>query len=46
LFDDIEEVGFFTNRYVMPFENNLSIYLCRGLRNPIDEIWEEVRFYI
>ncbi len=31
--------------YVMPWENNTPIYLCRGLRSPIDQIWIRTKHY-
>jgi hypothetical protein len=33
-------------RYCIPYENNLPIYVCRGLKVPFDQIWASLRFYI
>jgi hypothetical protein len=29
----------------MPYENNLPIWVCRGLRMSIDELWPQVASY-
>jgi hypothetical protein len=29
-----------TCRYCMPYENDMSIWVCRGLRVPLAEIWK------
>ncbi|MEN6311395.1 MAG: glycosyltransferase family 39 protein [Acidobacteriota bacterium] len=29
-----------TCRYCMPYENDMPIYVCRGLKVPVDEIWK------
>lgn len=33
-------------RYCIPYENNLPIYVCRGLKVPFNQIWINMRFYI
>jgi len=33
-------------RYCIPYENNLPIYVCRGLKVPFDRVLSEIRFYI
>lgn len=33
-------------RYCIPYENNLPIYVCRGLKVPFDQIWNNMRFYL
>ncbi len=33
------------NQYCMPYENNLSIYVCRKLKKPLAEIWPTLRHY-
>ena len=32
-----------TCRYCMPYENNAPIFICRGLRPPLSEIWARER---
>ncbi|MFO1114603.1 MAG: hypothetical protein U1E28_02905 [Beijerinckiaceae bacterium] len=39
----IEVVGTFGGPYVMPYENNRSIVLCRGMRRPLDEMWPRMK---
>jgi hypothetical protein len=36
----------FTARYIMPYENDLGIVICRGLRMPVARAWERLRFII
>ena len=36
----------FTAPYVMPYEDNLGIVVCRGLRQPVDAFWQEQTFFI
>lgn len=45
-FESVEQVGVIPGRYAMPYERNLPIHLCRGLRVPLAEAWRGVRFYI
>jgi hypothetical protein len=44
-FESVEEMAVFHHPYVMPYENNLSVYVCRGLYLPLEEIWSRVRHY-
>jgi hypothetical protein len=41
----VETVGTFGGPYVMPYENNRPIFLCRGLRRPLGEIWDRLKRY-
>jgi hypothetical protein len=36
----------FTAHHVMPYENHLEIVICRGLRIPVSQAWERLRFMI
>lgn len=31
--------------YCMPYENNLPIYVCRGLKRPLSELWAQVKVF-
>jgi hypothetical protein len=31
--------------YAMPYENNLPVYLCKGLKVPLETFWQKVRHY-
>ncbi len=33
------------NPYVMPYENNLPLYLCSGLKVPLATLWPSVKHY-
>jgi len=32
-------------QYCMPYESNLPVYVCRGLKAPLRELWTQVRNY-
>ena len=36
----------FTAPWVMPYENNLPISICRGIREPIAQLWPSLKNYI
>ncbi len=31
--------------YALPYENDLRVFLCRGLKRPLAELWPEVKHY-
>ncbi len=33
-------------KYSMPYENNLPIYICRGFKIPLKEIWHKAKIFI
>lgn len=35
----------FTHPYVRPFESRLPILICRGINQPLSDIWPKVKFY-
>jgi hypothetical protein len=37
--EKVEEAGFIKCRYCMPYENNLPIFIGRGLKRSLEEIW-------
>jgi len=39
LFDDVREVARTDCELAMPRENGLPIYLCRGIKRPLKEVW-------
>jgi Dolichyl-phosphate-mannose-protein mannosyltransferase len=45
VYADVQQAATFTNEYVMPYENNLPIFICRRPRAPLKEIWPEVKCY-
>ncbi len=44
--ESVEELGRFEHPYVMPYENNVPLYHCSGLKKPIAEIWPLAKRYI
>ena len=44
-FDRVELAATFTHPYVQPHENNLPVFVCRGPRRPLREIWPDVKCY-
>ena len=33
------------NPYVMPYEDQLPLYVCRGLKAPMASLWPSVKHY-
>ncbi len=46
VFESVEWLGFTHCTYCMPYENNRSIYLCKGIKRPLDEIWAEMKMFL
>lgn len=46
LFATVEEVGRVQCRYCMPYENLRPVYICRGLKRPLPEIWPQLKHYV
>lgn len=44
-FTSVEAVGFHAHPYAMPYESDLTIFVCRGLKVPLDEAWRAVRHF-
>jgi len=45
-FEIVEQAALFTHPYVMPFENNKPIFLCRKIKKTIQELWPQTKHYI
>ena len=45
-FREVYIAGMITSKYAMPYESNIPIYLCTGLKVDFKEVWQKVRFYI
>lgn len=41
----LKQVATFGDPYAMPYEDDRPIYVCRGLRKPLTEIWPELKRY-
>lgn len=46
LFQDVRAAGLVTDPNVMPFENNLTIWVCRGPRMSLRQFWPKVKHYV
>lgn len=44
-FEHVDEIMIHKSKYSMPYENNLSIFIGRNLRTPLDSTWERVKHY-
>lgn len=45
LFEEVIEMGTVYTKYAIPYENNLKVYLCKNLRQPIEELWPQLKNY-
>ncbi len=45
-FDDVIETEVVTNEYCMPYENNLRVFICRGMKGSLQDVWPRVKKYI
>ena len=45
VFVNVEKAAVFTNAYVMPYENNLPIYVCKGLKTPLEVLWPQAKHF-
>jgi Dolichyl-phosphate-mannose-protein mannosyltransferase len=45
-FDSVELGAVFENPYVMPYENDMPIWICRGAKIPLKELWPRVKVYM
>ncbi len=46
LFTQVERAAVFTCDYCMPYENDLPIYVCRGPKLPLHELWLRAKMFI
>ena len=44
-FESVELAGRVPCRFCMPYENDLPIFVCRGLKLPVDEVWARLKNY-
>lgn len=45
VFASVEVAGTASSPWSMPYENDVPVYLCRGLRVPLAEVWEKLKHY-
>lgn len=46
LFESVEQRGTVVSEYAMPYETDLPVYVCRGLKVPMRELWPKLKRYI
>jgi hypothetical protein len=46
MFDSVEQAGTVHCRYCMPLEKDRTVYICRGLKQPLREIWPRLKRYL
>ncbi len=44
-FVEVKQVAVTQCEYCMPYENNLPIFLCRGIRIPIEQTWPQTKVF-
>jgi 4-amino-4-deoxy-L-arabinose transferase-like glycosyltransferase len=44
--ESVEPLGVVRCRYCMPFEDNRPIHLCRHLKQPLEQLWAQLKRYI
>lgn len=45
-FDDVQQMDVVKCQYCMPYENNLPVFLCKGFRTTLEELWPRLKVYI
>ena len=45
LFEEVIEMGTVYSEYAIPYENNLKVYLCKSLREPVESFWPKIKSY-
>jgi hypothetical protein len=46
LFTSVEPAGVADHPYAMPYERHNAIYICRGLKVPMGELWPKIKKWI
>ena len=44
-FTDVQQVAVNKCQYCMPYENDLPIFLCRGIKAPIEQAWPTTKYF-
>ncbi|KAM3108893.1 glycosyltransferase family 39 protein [Phormidesmis sp. 146-33] len=44
-FDSVEQVATVTHEKIVGIKSDLPIYLCRGIKQPLQTIWSDFKFY-
>lgn len=43
IFDSVTLGATFHHPYVMPYENDLPVWICRGMKGPFAELWPQIK---
>ncbi len=46
LCDSVKQAAVIKNKYAIPYENNLPVFICRKFKVPFNIIWKKIRFFI
>jgi hypothetical protein len=46
IFNDVRPAGLITYPYVMPYEDSLTIWVCRQPKIPLHEVWPKLKKFI
>ena len=44
-YKEVTPMGFFKDKYCMPYENNKPLYVCKGRRTPLKDDWSNFKHY-
>ena len=42
-FESVEQVSTASNKYAMPYENNLPVFVCRNLKVSPEDLWQRIK---
>jgi Dolichyl-phosphate-mannose-protein mannosyltransferase len=42
---EVKQIGFFNNKYCMPYENNMPTFLCKNRRSQIKDDWADFKHF-
>jgi hypothetical protein len=45
MFEDVKQVAIFKNKYTMPYNNNVPVYVCRKAKFPMEDAWKYIKYY-
>jgi len=44
-FESVEQVSTASNKYAMPYENHLPVFICRKLKGTPEDLWNRIKNY-
>jgi hypothetical protein len=45
LYERARRAAVFTSPYIMPYENDMPIMICQGIKKPLAQVWPAVKHY-